>query len=243
VTCGGAQLSFLDARHGFALLGAAPHPRLYTTADGGATWRLVGNPPFYGTVRFVDRTHAFGVSRGGGLLYETADGGRTWHGVRLVSPPALQRFAIAGLPQLFGEKTVVVPVRFRNPKTHAQRLIVYVTTDGGVTWSPRPAPAAANLRAYSFGGGFGIPFSAASANDWILFVGQTIYATTTAGRTWWLVHVRYAPKPPAIWDVNFTSRLTGWAIFGTRNGPALVHTVNGGRDWMPLTPPVPKFRP
>jgi photosystem II stability/assembly factor-like uncharacterized protein len=243
VTCGGAQLSFLDAHRGFALLSATPEPKLYATTGGGATWRLIGNPPFDGTIRFVDRKHAFAVSTGAGLVYETSNGGRTWYVVQLVSPPALQRFAKAGVPQPFGKKTVVVPVRFRNPKSNAQRLIVYVTTDGGMTWSPRPAPAAANLRAYSFGGGFGIPFSAASANDWILFVGQTIYETTSAGRKWSRVHVRYAPKPPAIWDVDFTSRLAGWAIFGTRNGPALVRTVNGGRDWMPLTPPVPQLRP
>jgi photosystem II stability/assembly factor-like uncharacterized protein len=218
VTCGGAQLSFLDAHRGFALLGATPEPKLYATTGGGATWRLIGNSPFLGTIRFLDRAHAFGVSATG-LVYETANGGRSWRLVQLPSPLAMATFAkVAGGPQVFGDRTVVVPVRFRNRKTRSQRLVVYVSSDGGATWTRRPAPARADLRAYSFVGGFAIPFSAASAKDWILFLGQTIYATTNAGRNWSPVPVRYAPKPPAIWDVNFTSRLTGWAISARGRG-------------------------
>jgi photosystem II stability/assembly factor-like uncharacterized protein len=134
-----------------------------------------------------------------------------------------------GVLKLFSPETVVVPVVVRD------RLIVYVSRDGGTTWSPRPAPPPADLR------GGQLPFSAATAVDWILFLGQTIYATTNAGRSWSTLHVLYAPKPPRIWDVNFTSPLKGWAIFATRTGAALVQTTNGGRDWTPLTPPVPRF--
>jgi photosystem II stability/assembly factor-like uncharacterized protein len=223
--CGAAQLSFIDSLHGFALLGTQSQFRLYTTADGGATWRFVAASPFLGPIRFRNLRHGFGVSWGGDL-YRTDDGGLRW---RTVSLPA----RAASLPELFGDTTVVVPVRVRD------RLVVYVSEGGGTTWSRRPVPRAGALSAYSLAGT--VPFSVATANDWILLLGQTIYATKDGGRSWSISRVRYAPKPPRIWDVHFTSRLTGWAIFSTRTGAALVHTANGGRDWTPLTPPVPRF--
>jgi photosystem II stability/assembly factor-like uncharacterized protein len=51
------------------------------------------------------------------------------------------------------------------------------------------------------------------------------------------VRARYAPKPPAVWDVQFASASAGWAIFGVRDGAALVRTTNGGHDWTPVHPP------
>jgi hypothetical protein len=52
--CGGAHLSFLDARHGFALTGIQPQPRLYVTGDGGRSWqRRASNATFVGPLRFL----------------------------------------------------------------------------------------------------------------------------------------------------------------------------------------------
>ena len=67
--------------------------------------------------------------------------------------------------------------------------------------------------------------------------GGTIYVTHDAGVRWSVVCARYAPTPPAVCDVQFTSASEGWAIFGVRNGAALVRTENGGRDWTPVHPP------
>ena len=137
--------------------------------------------------------------------------------------------------ETFGKETVVVPVRFRDPKTRAQRLVVYVSDDAGATWSAAPAPASADLGAY-FWGSRGVPFSAATARDWIVMLGPKLLVTRDAGRSWSVVHASYAPKASRIWDLNFASPTTGWAIFVTRTGDALVRTTDGGRDWSPLTP-------
>ena len=101
-----------------------------------------------------------------------------------------------------------------DPRTKAQHDVVYVTQNGGATWSARPAPAAADLRAYTFGSSGDSPFSAASAAEWKLMAGGTIYVTHDAGVRWSVVRARYAPTPPAVWDVQFTSASEGWAIFG-----------------------------
>ena len=52
----------------------------------------------------------------------------------------------------------------------------------------------------------------------------------------------------SVWELRFTSRDDGWAILGIVaptgyvRGAVLAHTTDGGRDWTPLTPPVPHVR-
>jgi hypothetical protein len=51
--------------------------------------------------------------------------------------------------------------------------------------------------------------------------------------------------PQAIWNLTFTSPTTGWAIFTFARGnvAALARTTDGGRDRLPLRPPVSKLPP
>lgn len=231
----GAQLSFLDARRGFALTVANRRIRLYRTANGGVIWSLVGAPPFNGTIVFLNEHDGFGAMRN---LYRTTDGGRRWERVALPVPSRYARLrTTVDLPAFFGAQDGVASARVLNAKTKAQHVVVYVTHDGGAAWSARPAPAAADLHAYTFGFSGGTPFSAASADNWKLMIGRTLYVTHDAGVRWSVVRARYAPKPPAVWDVQFTSASGGWAIFGVGDGAALVRTTNGGRDWTPVHPP------
>jgi photosystem II stability/assembly factor-like uncharacterized protein len=239
--CGGGYLSFLDVRRGYALTGAQPEPRLYATADGGKSWRLIARPPFSGPIVFVDPGRGFGVV--GGTLYRTLDGGRRWRAVALAVPRgyAGERRTI-NAPRFFGARDGVFPARYLDPGTRKQSLVVYTTGDGGSTWSPHIVPRQIDLHAYSFGfAGARIPFSAPSATTWVVFADRVVYHATEAGRKWTRVGPRWAPRPPGVWDVDFTSGTNGWAIFGTRDGVALVRTSDGGRDWSPLAPPVPRF--
>ena len=230
--CGGGFLSFLDRRKGFSLASVWPRGRLFETRDGGAAWTLVAPAPFIGPIRFVSLRDGWGVRSDGGALFRTTDGGRIWRRVRLARPAT----ATIGVPTFFGPRDGVVPVWLRDPRTHAERVVAYVTRNGGRSWSARPVPAAADLRGESWGFAASIPFSAPTVRDWVLFPGPSLYATHDGGRTWTIVHPRFAPTAPHVSDPSFSSPSSGWAIFTVGAGSALVRTTDGGRDWKAVAP-------
>ena len=239
--CGAAHVSFVDARRGFALVGPRLSPRLFETSDGGATWRrLTSNVAFTGPIRFVTDSVGWGVSDPGGIVAVTRDGGHHWRRVAFAPPPGYRRqSATAGIPHFFDAQHGVVPVRFRS-RSNAQHLVVYVTRDAGATWTARASPTSVDLRAQSWGVPEGLPFSAATIDDWFVFANHDLFTTHDGGRTWAEFYT-VAPKAPGVWDVAFTSPTYGWAIFepnvtSPRAGPALVRTDDGGHHWTPLAP-------
>jgi photosystem II stability/assembly factor-like uncharacterized protein len=254
-TCGDAHVSFLNARDGFALTTKG----LFSTRDAGATWSRVSRPPFTGAFTFLDARRGFGVNDptswtgpqhdvpvGGDVLYRTDDGGLHWSLVVLPAPAAYASWPRTVDPVTFFAQHGVAPVRFRNPKTHAERLVVYLTTDGGVTWTARPAPT--NVKWWP--PNWGVPvtsyFSAATPLDWVVTDRSVLHITTNGGRSWRTFRPRDLPTGGTIWQAVFSSADDGWAIFalpGQNGSAALVHTVDGGLDWTPLLPPVPKPKP
>jgi photosystem II stability/assembly factor-like uncharacterized protein len=235
--CGGS-LSFLDARTGFALTGWRAH-RLARTADGGVTWHVVARAPFVGTIDFLDASHGWGVTWSA-RLFRTRDGGRTWKRVRFAGSGVQET---DDLPRFFAAQDGVVAVRFRDAGSHVQRASIYVTSDGGRTWSARPAPAGVRLDRVPWGTSGSLQFSAATPRAWFLWDRDTLWSTSDAGAHWVRAGIRVAPF--AVWNMRFTSPTTGWAIMSFEHGmvAALARTTNGGRDWSPLTPPVPKPPP
>ena len=254
--CGATYVSFLDPQVGFAIATKG----LFATSDGGATWRRISQPPFVGAIAFLDENHAFGVSDpakwvgaqydvpvGGGVLYRTDDGGRNWARIVLPAPVAYASWRRTTDPAtFFDSRNGVVPVRFRNPTTQAERLVVYTTADGGSTWETHPAPADVSWWPPNWGVPVTSYFSAANPRDWVVTDRTALHVTTDGGRSWRTIHPRDLPVGGSIWSAMFSSATDGWAIFalaGEDGEAALVHTTDGGRDWTPLTPPVPKSNP
>ena len=249
--CGSLHMSFLSASRGYLLFWDSGL-RLDETTDGGATWTAVGRAPFVGEIQFTTASDGWGVSDptrwinqgqtpvGGGEAYGTTDGGHTWQRVQLIAPREYAGLpATAGAPAFFGPQRGVLPVRYRDPASGNQYLVVFATADGGRTWTAHRVPATADLRGDQWGIASGLAFSAPSAREWLFFAGRTLYATSDSGRSWATVHVGLPAVAPQA--ISFTTPATGWAIFSVSVGnysypPVLVRTTDGGRTWTALAP-------
>lgn len=245
--CGAAGMSFLDARHGYLLVGApsAGIPnQLLRTADGGRTWQPVAKMPLLGRITFLSDRVGFLFAYGGagglgyfgppiGTLYRTIDSGRTWAPYSIGGSKSLVEEPI----RVAGNRIVVVQngpacdrcVNFA-PKT------IYSSADGR-TWRGGAVPAGvARARPLKFA------FTAGSSNAWAFISGSDVYTTRDAGRHWRkiAIHLRVTRSPQRLWGekIHFTSSRVGWALLHRR----LYRTTDGGVHWKvagPLGKPIP----
>ena len=231
------EAGLVAPRVGWAMNGLG----LWWTQDGGRKWRTITPPPILATgdvvarvvdIAFVDPLHGWisasdirssVVLADGSVRHleieRTTDGGRTW---RSSIPPGCALCGGTYLSFLDADHGYALTALQAEPR-------LYRTADGGKNWrlvarAPFGGPFVFVGRSRGFGGR-----------------GGTLYRTADAGRTWSRVRPRWAPKPPALWDLDFTSRSNGWAVFATPAGAALVRTTDGGRNWTPLAPPFPKL--
>ena len=265
------SLDFVDAEHGWWSLmpggsGETSHLYLYRTSDGGAHWSEVARAP--GTaagsggpatatipggcdtngVVFVNATTGWLTGTCGDLddyFYVSHDGGATWTG------QALPRTGSTGIP-------VTTPPRFSSPSDGVmvaeivgsifQSAFLYVTTDGGSTWTVHPTPANQEQS---------VDFVDPD-DGWLLMLNQeevangvgesVLYATHDGGRSW-------APLPgsePVGTDVgslaglelDFLNSEVGWAA-PLLEGPGmptlsdeLIQTSDGGSTWAVEVPQI-----
>jgi photosystem II stability/assembly factor-like uncharacterized protein len=190
----GDVLQFVTPTKGFLMdtEPTAPAATLYRTSDGGASWHRVatmqperrggrGVLPTLGRFEFEPGGTTGWLSNNliGSRLYRTTDGGRSWRPVRLPAPVG----AIRGLPALFG-RTLVEPVTIGAGAATAS-LRVYVSKDGGATWSLASAlPDAARPSC----GNAPLPTSIATPSAWWAAAFRNhqavAYRTMDAGAHW-----------------------------------------------------------
>jgi hypothetical protein len=266
--CGPIHLSFVDVQHGFATVssdlvtpGGQPET-LYVTQDGGVTWSRVATPPDLGSVNvggpiavpqllFTTATYGWAVTgppvaysthptNFGGRLYRTTDGGNSWS-----VAPELPLGVSFSLPTFFGPEHGVV---LGDATITAHRApSVYVTDNGGVTWTRRSLPALERVSDsagfYNDGGSLASRFSPVSAHSWLIDLGQRLYLTNDGGRRW----TSFAPMQE--WSAAaaaFSSPSSGVASVlslscmtpaSSNHPPAtgcyttLVVSHDGGHDW------------
>jgi photosystem II stability/assembly factor-like uncharacterized protein len=226
--CDPGLLSFYDARHGYALaadrLGRG-NPRLFSTDDGGASWRLVARPPHFGAITFVDRRDGLlgtypGATGGMGpgrrwpaVLYRTTDGGKTWTRDRV--PPA--SFGLSLPVSSFGRRLVVADWKTGD---HPR---VYSSVDGGTHWTAFVPPTRAKAP---------IDFSAGSPNMWAFPSKSSLYVTHDGGQSWDKIVPRGLPQPLDIYPIVFSSPSVGWTLVSRYR--ELYRTTDGGRHWTPV---------
>lgn len=233
---GGGSVDFVDASHGwvdFSLESSVAVDRglLFSTDDGGATWRLVPKAPVIAAaVRFVtlrDGWMAGGPS--GGDLYATHDTGKTWERVVLRSPLRVGRRAFSG----YGLPT------FRDPNHGAEVvsdpwgkwLTLFITGNGGRTWtvvgSLTDLPPVGTVPAVTVDSKLLAGWVTHRTKIALTAVGAQGRKRTTVGA----IHVK-GPRIPSVNALSFRDPETGWVIAGGR----LYSTTDGGATWTDVTP-------
>ncbi|HSB02640.1 MAG TPA: CARDB domain-containing protein, partial [Anaerolineales bacterium] len=254
----GRIVQFLDDLNGFALsgegIGMNKNPvSLYQTSDGGATWTLKfahdPNLPTNGlpvsgykngmTFRNTTTGWIGGESPANGIyIYKTINGGTTWSQQPLTLPAGNEdAITSTTAPIFFGANDAILPVRMDG--NGVAGLFLYVTHNGGTSWSLAPgfAPSYFTNR-----------FDFTSINDGIAWDGASVfYATHNSGGSWTKVtpNVSFGD---GLRSLDFVSTTTGWVYDTDENGNgALFRTTDGGRTWTKLygniVTPVPTPQP
>lgn len=246
------SLQFVSPETGWcAVVGAASGSAmviLYRTVDGGQHWEVVsrtagfssstppGKLPYPGdkNIEFTSRSVGwtlFNTPGGTAPLFQTRDGGRTWWQRQVAPAPAARgggNFGgvFVGRPVLDGRYGAV---GYYDQERLGSRTIVYVTSDGGLSWHPvtPPGPPAPWLA------------DTLTARRWRLFDGNRILETSNAGRSWQTITTNHdfstlyysynSPTPPV---ADFLTSSTGWVV---QDDPAgnntLWRSTDGGHSW------------
>jgi photosystem II stability/assembly factor-like uncharacterized protein len=243
---GGGDLTFIDERNGWMLadLGAGAGSNavaVFQTSDGGATWTrtYINDPtisgagdslPLGGIKGFLvplDMQTAWvgGVVYASGSIYlfRTDDAGGSWSPVSLPLPETVgsHEFLLEDL-QIVSPDSAYLTMHLMGD---VNQLAVYLSEDGGDTWSLTPTLIPE---------GGSVDF--VSAQEGVVWSGTQFYVTRDAARTWTIV-------PPDLLfgdtfvQMDFVNADTGWVItYDSTARYNLYKTTDSGATWTPLYP-------
>jgi photosystem II stability/assembly factor-like uncharacterized protein len=244
----GGSFSFVDPNTGFFLAaldaGAGSEwVAVESTEDGGATWKTVfthtpgaeqkpGDLPAGGMksgISFRDATHGWVT---GNIpmdnyiyLYYSTDGGTTWTLQPATIPSDLGTVMTGTYPPMFFGQEGIMPVTMVGNVTN---LVIYKSSDGGVTWTPSPGLVA--------NAGRGELTDFVTPNDGFVWANGRFAVTHDGAKTWETV------TPSVAFGDNFSSMdfvntSTGWVLTMDANShTSLFKTSDGGTKWTTLIP-------
>jgi photosystem II stability/assembly factor-like uncharacterized protein len=242
-----AHITFLDSNHAWALadlgVGAGSNAvSVYQTSDGGATWLQTytndpnnanakeslplgglksGLAPVNMQTAFV---HGVVYSQGTVYLFRTDDGGANWNAATLPLPVGAENYELS-IDQMRFVSSVDGYIVMRLTGENYQTAL-YVTHDGGNTWSLAPALVQSSGSADFL-----------SATELMLYIGGQFHVTRDAAQSWDVA------SPDVVFGdafamMDFVNTLTGWVITldPATGHRSLYRTTDGGATWSPLIP-------
>lgn len=235
-------LDFVDALHGWVLLRANGNTAmgggaLAATDDGGATWKALGVIAA-GPIRFVTIMDGWldGEANGeaGPGLYVTRNGGKDWEPVALNAPPSFgaKVYPTYGLPEFANKDAGSMLVTFAQPNDKSPELALFLTRDGGRTWSLIGSSQEGRAS-----------WRTAYIDGQLLAAGCpsrefTLLRSSSAGISANKISRAASGAPcsnagASISQISFANDMHGWLL---SFGGDLLATSNGGYDWSTITP-------
>jgi len=240
---GSPNVKFLNASEGWILLTSMTSignlPALFHTTDGGQHWNQLGKPDpnvihIQTGISFKDGQNGWvaGSSKGPPTLEVTHDGGKTWQNQSLLMPPGVDKsVAVNTLPPiLFGSNGLLPVADYVGPQPGGTSSIIglnlYVTHNGGQTWTPTKHITLGNLAS---NGPAGFTVDATDSQHAWAALSTSLSVTSDGGQSW--TKLPPIPQPikaePIDGTLSFTDTNNGWGITSTN----LLHTADGGRTW------------
>ncbi|MFN8433160.1 MAG: hypothetical protein U0V18_04035 [Anaerolineales bacterium] len=241
----GGYIQFIDANNGWMLsdlgVGAGSMAvSVFQTSDAGKTWNrtYTNDPnladasdtlPLGGIKNLIlplnTKTAWIGgvvYAPGETYLFRSDDNGKTWVNINLILPQEAAGSELSVIGMVFlSPKTGLLALRVA---TETPKTIVYVTQDGGNTWTQSEV---------SFEG-YGL-LETPSANEMVFYVNDQFYVTKDAGVTVQEIipDVKFGD---AIMDMSFANAQTGWIVASDASGNYILYkTTDGGSTWTVLS--------
>ncbi len=221
------SLFFLDRKHGWVTARGG----VYTTEDGGATWRKLpiissyddwaNAPQFLSPQSGFIIVNEYNRNERRDTLLRTDDGGETWQEVFAAPPLPLRPF---GLTRFFSDGSGI-----------GASGEVFSTTDAGRNWAHRPGTYSGPCNGTIAVNNFDLSFVNRQHGWATISCGEAyrlpaLYETTDSGDTWAVLSVP-SDENSSYEAVSFVDEQTGYVV--TREG-RLLRTDDGGRNFVPV---------
>jgi len=239
---GQGDIDFVDQSHGWMSLDVESSANsrigiLLATKDGGTSWAWPPDSPgVAGRIHFADARNGW-LAGGPGdeHVYVTHDGSKTWQELLLKAPAevSLAHQASYDSPPVCSDSVhCFLPVTYSAPERSGSALVLFVSQDGGQSWTP--SSIVAGLKEISPSQVFA---SAMAGSTWVVIStpgGRPALTTVESGTHPNTLRPDVSVPDSPFLRSSFANRACAW-IFSEGK---LLSTLDGGMSWVDVTPPL-----